>query len=166
MEPIRIEQRAAFEVFGIERIFKDKKSNTVPKFWQECHNNGSYEKLFQDAGGAIDHSDKEAKCTINAICGYRKTEKHTFPYMICAERKAGVNATGYIIIEIPAKTWAVVKSEEGAEPTSQLNDLFKRVYRWLPTSGYDLAEAPDMEIYYGGGGKMTSVEVWIAVKKK
>lgn len=162
---MKIIKKDAFEVFGIERIFKNNKLNNIPKFWEECHKNGSYNKLLLDSG-ETESNDNES-CIISAICGYRQTDRNTIPYMICAKKTEKSKATGYIIIEIPASEWAVFRSpEDCADPASHISVLMRQAYKdWLPTSGYDLAKAPDMELYFGKNGKCTAVEVWIPVKK-
>jgi len=44
----RIEEKEAFEVFGIERIFGNEEAGKVPAFWDECHQNGNYGKHFEE----------------------------------------------------------------------------------------------------------------------
>lgn len=161
---IRFEQRNAFEVFGIEKIFKETKKNKIPEFWKECHKNGSYEKLFIDAGGK-QTQDQGGRCLINAVCGYRDTGKNTFPYMLCAERTQNSKLTGYTIIEIPASTWVVFRSTEADSPGEGISGLFRNFYKeWLPTSGYNVLNAPDMEVYYSGKNGKFFEELWVAVK--
>lgn len=80
----RIEQKEEFEIFGIERIFQNDDVGKIPDFWTECHNNGSYERLFNDAGGNIEH---KGCCVINAICGHIEPDVNEFPYMLFAEKK-------------------------------------------------------------------------------
>jgi AraC family transcriptional regulator len=147
----RIEEREAFEVFGIERIFRSDETEKVPGFWDEVVGNGEYEKLYQAADGW---------CCINAVCGYYETNENTFPYMICAYKKPDCKTEGYKIAQIPKATWAVFRGETD-KPGSAIPELFRRIYsEWLPSSGYDKAAGPEMEIYYKG-----FEEVWIPVKK-
>jgi AraC family transcriptional regulator len=77
----RIEQREAFEVFGFERIFNvEKDGNLVPDFWDELQKNGSFDKLFDDAGGNKVPPDKRTgPCLINAVCGVHEPGGGVFP---------------------------------------------------------------------------------------
>ena len=168
----RIEQKEAFEVFGIERVFSNDETNEVPDFWTECHQNGRYEELFDDAGG-VRHPDghgyprEDGLCVINAVYGYCEPGENNFPYMICALKKDGDKTDGYKVAQIPKATWAVFRSAESDSVGMQIPQLFNRAYsEWLPSSGYDKALGPDMEMYGVAGNGKYFEEVWIPVKKK
>ncbi|MBP1971323.1 AraC family transcriptional regulator [Virgibacillus natechei] len=63
-------------------------------------------------------------------------------------------------LEIPSLTWAVFKAT-GEMPDALLT-TWERVYtEWFPTSGYELAEAPEFV-----RGDDTKTEIWVPVKKK
>jgi AraC family transcriptional regulator len=158
----RIEEREAFEVFGLEKIFGNDETDLVPGFWTECHQNGSYERLYQAAGAK---PDKDGRCCINAVCCYREPGED-FPYMICALRKPDSDITGFKTAQVPKNTWAVFRSDETENIGHEIPKLFQRAYsEWLPSSGYEKVNGPDMEIYgVGSGGKFWE-EVWIPVKK-
>jgi AraC family transcriptional regulator len=160
----RIEEKEAFEVFGIERVFGDDETGKVPDFWTECHNNGEYERLFQAAGGAkVTHGP----CVINAVCGYCDSGDNTFPYMICAFVKDGCKTDGFKVVQIPKTTWAIFRSNETDTIGFQIPQLFSRAYsEWLPSSGYDKATGPDIEIYGIANSEKYYEEVWLPVKKK
>jgi AraC family transcriptional regulator len=158
----RIEEREAFEVFGIEKIFGNDETGLVPGFWTECHQNGSYERLYQAAGAKPDES---GRCCINAICGYCEPGEDNFPYMICALKKPESSTAGFKTAQVPKNTWAVFRSEKTDRIGVEIPQLFQRALsEWLPSSGYDRAPGPDMEIYYTAEGKHFE-EVWIPVKK-
>ncbi len=167
----RIAEKKAFEVFGIERIFSNDEAGKVPAFWDECHKNGSYEKLFDDAGGVRKpdghgYPRKDGACVINAICGYCEPGDDTFPYMICALKKNGSKIDGYKVAQVPKTTWAVFRSDESETIGLQIPQLFSRAYsEWLPSSGYNKALGPDMEIYGIADSGKYYEEVWIRVKK-
>jgi len=63
-------------------------------------------------------------------------------------------------LEIPSHTWAVFQVT-GGMPDALLS-TWERVYtEWFPTSGYELAEAPE----FVKGISDTETEIWIPVKK-
>lgn len=68
---------------------------------------------------------------------------------------------------VPACTWAVFECI-GAMPTA-IQELQKRIItEWLPTSGYEYANAPDVEVYFEGDQQAADYrcEVWLPVTKK
>jgi len=143
----RIEKREAFDIFGLERVFKHAQSGKVPDFWRECMENGEYDRLFQAAGSA---EQKSGPCLINAACGYRETDKDSFSYILFAQIKDGCDVSGFTTARIPKATWAVFRSEVSDTIGKQIPKLFHRAYsEWLPSSGYDKASGPDLEIYAG-----------------
>jgi len=159
----RIEKSEAFEVFGIERVFGNDETDMVPGFWDECHKNGEYERLFQAAGAA---NGEDGKCCNFAVCGYCESGDDSFPYMICALKKTDSNTDGFKVVQIPKTTWAVFRSDKGDHIGVEIPKLFNRAYsEWLPSSGYDKAVGPDMEIYYTTPDGKYFEEVWIPIKK-
>ncbi|MNW18007.1 Bacterial transcription activator, effector binding domain [compost metagenome] len=71
-------------------------------------------------------------------------------------------------MDIPAYTWVIFPSEKGSWDNigDVIENLYKRVYsEWLPTSGYELLEGVDLEIYGGTDGE-GYIELWFPVKKR
>jgi AraC family transcriptional regulator len=68
---------------------------------------------------------------------------------------------------VPATTWAVFECT-GPMPDA-IQALQKRIVtEWLPVSGYEYANAPDIEVYYEGDqqSKDYKSEVWLPIVKK
>jgi len=66
--------------------------------------------------------------------------------------------------EIPSFTWAIF-SGKGTNRDIQI--LEKRIVtEWLPTSGYEYDNGPDVEVYLSPDPKNAVFEVWIPVVKK
>lgn len=68
--------------------------------------------------------------------------------------------------EIPAATWVVFENNGFFKENVQ--SVFKRFYtEWLPFSGYEYAELPDIEVYPVCEETPISghSEVWIAINK-
>ena len=160
----RIEEHKAFEVFGIERIFKNDETDKVPGFWTELRKNGEYERLFQAAGAK--RGENGMHC-INAVCGYCEPGDDRFPYMICALKHPESKTENFTVAKIPETKWAVFKSDKSDQMGVEIPTLFNRAYsEWLPSSGYDKSNGPDMEIYYTEPDGKHYEEVWIPVVKK
>lgn len=144
----RIEQKEAFEVYGIEKIFENSDLSKIPEFWDECAADGNRLKLPE----------------VHGLVGYYDSGESTVPYMIFAFMKEDRNTDGYKIVQVPKHTFAVfrVNGLDNHDEQCQIPRLFNRAYsEWLPSSDYDKADGPDMEIY-GSGFE----EVWIPVVKK
>lgn len=160
----RIEEKEAFEVFGIERIFGNDETGKVPDFWTECHNNGEDVK-FVAASGEV--QPKVGALLVKGICGYRDTGSDSFPYMLGVYKTLNSNTEGYTTVTIPKTTWAIFRSEELDGFGQAIPELFSRAYsEWLPSSGYDKATGPDMEIYGIADSGKYYEEVWLPVVKK
>jgi AraC family transcriptional regulator len=159
----RIEEREAFEVFGIERIYKNDETGLVPGFWTEIQQNGEQQKLLHATNEPMPDKGEMA---LRAVCGYCEPGDDSFPYMICALRKPDSKTDGYKTAQIPKTTWAVFRSEPLPHYGIAIPELFSRAYsEWLPLSGYDKALGPDMEIYGLSGDGKCYEEVWIPVRK-
>ena len=66
---------------------------------------------------------------------------------------------------IPACTWAVFPGK-GAMPGS-IQELEQRIFtEWLPTSGYEYANAPDIEVYLEPVPQDARFQVWVPVARK
>jgi len=160
----RIEEREAFEVFGIERVFGKNETDKVPSFWDELLANGEYDRLLTAAGGKIETLPKVNK--ILAVCGYNETNEDKFPYMICAEVAPERNPDSYKRFCVPKTTWAVFRADELDEMGKAISELFDRAYlEWMPTSGYEKSKAPDLEIYGMCASGKFFEEAWIPIKK-
>ncbi|MDR2888423.1 MAG: AraC family transcriptional regulator [Lachnospiraceae bacterium] len=126
----------------------------VPLFWQESGQNG---KLAQVCGliekeplGLLGISD----CTEEGGSSY---------YYIAAATDRAVPEGMYECV-VPACTWAVFS---GAGLPSSIADLQKRIFaEWLPASGYEWDNAPDIEVYLDDNPEYMKYEVWLPVVSK
>jgi len=66
---------------------------------------------------------------------------------------------------IPSFTWAIF-SGEGPCPQA-IQELEKQIVtEWLPTSGYEYDNGPDVEVYLNPDPENAKYEVWIPVIRK
>jgi AraC family transcriptional regulator len=166
----RIEKKEAFQLFGIEGIFRTDESGTHPRtpadLWADCHANGVVAKLDADAGKLPPFVGQHAD-NVHAVCSYKKVAAGEFPYMICAFKGEGSKTDGYTVLDVPAHTWAVFPSGkfDWARFGTVIESLYKRFFgEWLPTSTYEQVNGLDLEIY-GSDGEFGYFELWFAVKK-
>ena len=67
---------------------------------------------------------------------------------------------------VPEATWAIFECQGPMPDAIQL--MQKRIItEWLPTSGYEYADAPDIEVYPAGNIKAPDYkcEVWLPITK-
>lgn len=161
----RIEQKDGFTVYGMERIVSTQNGENwkaVPEFWLECLSNGKLEGLIQSTGLS---DGKEGLNLVNAINTYRVIDDDHIPYMLFAHKTPQSNMEGYTVLDVPASTWAVFRSELHtiAETSKAITGIIKRIYtEWLPTVNYTKIEGYEMELTYKTKDKYYS-EIWIRV---
>ena len=64
---------------------------------------------------------------------------------------------------VPASTWAIFS---GTGTNRSVQELEQRIItEWLPASGYEYADAPDIEVYLNPDPQNAQYEVWIPVTK-
>lgn len=149
----RIEQREAFKIVGVtQRFSQDSLGESVGRMWSET----SQETIVQIAG--------LGKELIGVYSGMY--EDHTTDYYIATITEAETPSELTELV-IPALTWAVFEIV-GPMPNA-MADVWGRIFsEWFPTSGYEHAEAPEVEWY--SNGDMSSPdyksEIWIPVVKK
>jgi AraC family transcriptional regulator len=155
----RMEQKAAIRIVGVkERMDVSPEENfmQVPLFWQRTAQSGMFGRIValmnQPPWGVLGVST----CMNGQELDY---------YIAVASDQAAPD--GMCAYEIAAATWAVF---ECCGPLPQaMQELQKRIItEWLPTSGYEYADAPDIELYSEGDQQAADYrsEVWLPVTKK
>lgn len=152
----RIEQKEAFEMFGVYGLIsqnRQKAFEEVPQFRKQCDDDGSVDLINGLLG-------RFGNCVLHAAL-YDHTGE-TFKYMIGYHLPKGLEIPeGLTKLSVPALTWAIFPDLQ-----CELQKLWVRIYaEWFPTSGYEQVEGPQFEMYYGMPGH-TQGEIWIPVKKK
>jgi AraC family transcriptional regulator len=159
----RIEQKEAFEVFGVERRFKNEETDKIFGFWEEKSKDGSLEKLKKQAG----------RNDLMGILGHVDVQKGDFLYMIGSFAEKETDTGGFSVLKAPAATWAVFRSDEFDQNPkgAEIPKLFQSACsEWLPSSGYDKIEGRygeiyDMEVYGVTDKGKYYEEVWFSVIK-
>ena len=151
----RIENKEAFQILGVSMpLNKEVEKNflEVPKMWQEMIQSGKVMELakFMDSqpmgvlGVSVCNDVEQWKYFI-AVASTKKDDK-------------------YEDYTVPAAIWAIFPGEGNG---LSIQDLEKRIVtEWLPTSGYEFANAPDVEVYINDDPSNMKYEVWIPVIRK
>ncbi|MCI8632443.1 MAG: AraC family transcriptional regulator [Lachnospiraceae bacterium] len=151
----RIETKEAFPIIGVSAPLDKQIENNfmaMPKMWQEASANGTIEKL----AGLMDTP------LIGLLGVSACNDEEQWKYFIAvSSTKTSVEFEEYTI---PASTWAVFS---GTGINQSIQELEQRIItEWLPTSGYEYANAPDIEVYLNPDPRNAQYEVWIPVIKR
>lgn len=152
----RIEERPAFEMFGVvgEISAEHNAFVAVPEFRQKCDDDGSVDEM-------------------NALLGrFHDTWLHAalydftdagFKYMICyfLPKKLELPKK-FTKLNVSALTWAVFTYRFECS----MEEFRRRIWsEWFPTSEYEQVEGPEFETYYGQANN-NFCEVCVPVRKK
>ena len=152
----RIETRKAFRIVGksfplsreIERNFAE-----VPQMWQGAVEDGTIEKIVSLMNG-------EPRGVLGvSVC----TDGEEWRYYIAVSSAAEIDDAleEYVV---PGCTWAVFPGSGTGKSIQELEGRI--VTEWLPTSGYEFTNGPDIEVYFEPNHENTAYEVWIPVRKR
>ncbi len=149
----RIEEREAFRVVGFSMKGPMSLENCferVPEFWGQTAGEIPRLAALMDGSGPMGILGVSA-CDGGSFSGY---------YIAAATRApAPADMAEY---SVPAGTWAVFPCR-GPMPQA-MQDLQRRIVsEWLPSSGYEYAEAPDIEVYSADN---LHNEVWLPIVPK
>lgn len=151
----RIETKDAFRITGISApLFKEIEKNfeVVPGMWGKAAGDGTIQKL----AGMMD-SQPKGLLGVSAC-----NDEEEWKYFIAVASSQKDDAFEEYIV--PASTWAIFP---GSGTNQSVQELEQRIVtEWLPTSGYEYANAPDIEVYLNPDPQNAQYEVWIPVVKK
>jgi AraC family transcriptional regulator len=150
----RIEQKDSFTIVGITQRFShiEGMGENIGKMWSET----PAETIGQIAG--------LGDGLVGVYSGMY--EDNTTDYYIASITKKDCPKT-LCRLEIPSLTWAIFEIT-GPMPTA-MAEIWVRIFsEWFPTSGYEHAEAPEVEWYSSGDLSSSDYksEIWIPVIKK
>ncbi len=151
----RIETREAFRIVGVSvPLHKDIEKNftVIPTKWQEISTNGTLQQLIRMMNAQ--------PMGVLGVSTCNDTEPWRY-YIAVSTSQSQNDLEEYMV---PAATWAIF-SGEGTNQSIQ--ELERRIVtEWLPTSGYEYGNAPDIEVYLNPDPQNAQYEVWIPVVKK
>jgi AraC family transcriptional regulator len=155
----RIETKDAFRIVGVKAHFAmdiEKSFAEVPKFWQKTIKSGAIPNIL-----ALMDGEPAGLLGISTCMNGQD-----FDYYIAVATRQPL-PDGMAEYTVPACTWAIFTCI-GPMPDA-IQTLQKRIVtEWLPTSGYEYANAPDIEVYGDGNQQADDYrcEVWLPIVKK
>ncbi len=152
----RIEKKEAFRIVGLSApLAQEMEQNfeAVPKLWGKAAQDGSIATLC-----SLMNSLPTGVLGVSACNGVAEQWRY---YIAVAST---LPADGFEEYTVPAATWAIF-SGQGAGVSIQALEQ-RIITEWLPTSGYEYGNGPDVEIYFDPTPENTRYEVWIPVVKQ
>ena len=151
----RTEEKASFRIIGVSQpLDKEIENNfmVVPQMWQKAATDGTLNKIIplmnQQPMGVLGVS----------VCN----DKEEWKYFIAVSSSSEIDNSleEYVV---PGCTWAIFS---GTGTNRSIQELEQRVVtEWLPTSGYEFADAPDVEVYLNPDPDNGQYEVWLPIRK-
>jgi len=155
----KIEKKDAFRIVGVKEhltLNVEENMTRVPVLWAETFQNGRFEIIC-----SLSNREPSGILGVSTCMNGENLD-----YYIASATNQPVPENMYDY-EIPASTWAVFECI-GPMPTA-IQEMQKRIIsEWLPTSGYEYADAPDIELYPEGDTTSPAyrTEIWLPVTKK
>ena len=148
----------AFQVTGFGlKLAQDMEAaqKRIPEFWNEVSSSGQLEQL-------IPHMDQNNP-GVMGISLMTSEVQDAWEYVIGVA--SNDTTEEFAQYEIPAAKWAVF-SGIGPMPGA-IQELQQQVFtEWLPTSGFEYAELPDIELYLNMEPENAQFQVWLPVRAK
>lgn len=151
----RIEKKDAFTIMGISTELSNRLEENfmkVPKMWMKASLFGTVKKI-----AALQNNP-----AVPGILGVSIPENNDkWRYYIASATNASNEKFETRII--PSFTWAIFS---GKGTNKDIQVLEQRIIKeWLPSSGYEYDNGPDVEVYLSPDPKKAVFEVWIPVQK-
>ena len=150
----RMEALGAFNVMGLAAPIGsgvEENFQSAPGVWERAVRENALPRLLEKSSGPLP-----------GLLGASAQFGEEWRYMVgvCAQEAC----EGFEIWSVPACEWAVFFGS-GAMPGA-IQALERRaVLEWLPDSGYEYADAPDIEVYIVPEPQSAVFEVWLPVTR-
>lgn len=152
----RIEKKESFRIVGVSEPLEseiEKNFEIVPEMWGTAAMNGTIPRLATMMEGM--------PMGLLGVSSCNESDNWRYYIAVASSKPIENNLEEYIV---PSSLWAIF-SGEGS--TQSIQELEKRIVtEWLPTSGYEYGNAPDIEVYLNADQENSQYEVWIPVSKK
>mgnify|MGYP001157707397 FL=1 len=150
----RIENKQSFQIIGKSFPLNKELSENflkIPKHWNQALADGTLKQLME-----INN------CMPTGLLGVSIHYHDDWRYFIAVS--STLSHPQFEEYTIDKAMWAVF-SGQGSNKT--LQDLERRVItEWLPTSGYEYADIPDIEVYIKADPQDAIYEYWLPIIKK
>jgi AraC family transcriptional regulator len=160
----RIETKRAFQLTGIplRTTWKDGQNlREIPALWDQCAADGTLATLqaLIPPGNDIHMAGVCAEFDL-------QNEEHSYFVAIETPGDRAALPEGCRDVQVPAASWGIFESR-GPMPGA-IQGLMQRIFgEWFPSSGWEHADGPELEIYPPGDVRSADYycEIWIPVRK-
>ena len=150
----RIERKEGFRIVGRAAPLRpDMEENfaVVPQMWTRAVADGTLGRL-NDLG------DAQPKGLLG-VCACVGGEPWKYYIAVSSTRES----SGWEEYTVPASVWAIFP---GAGTNRSVQELERRIFaEWLPASGYEYGDAPDIEVYLQADPQDARYEIWVPVAR-
>ena len=162
-EPMKynIVERDSFRVVGIKREFSlenEENLKGIPKLWNEVNSDGTSNRLGKVNNGRI-------KGLLGVCVASPENEPNgSMEYWVATESEGSIPKE-FSVLVIPDSKW-VVFEVNGPMPEA-MQKVWKQIFsEWFPTSGYEHAGTPELEVYADENPTAADYysEIWIPIK--
>ena len=154
----RIETKPAFRIVGAQMsLSKEIEANfkEVPDFWTQVSTDGRIQQI-----AALMNQEPQGMMGVSLGFATEEEEPQYF-IAVASDQPVPQGLTEHLV---EGYTWAIF-SGSGPMPYA-IQELEKRmVTDWLPSSGYEYANGPDIELYLDSNPEDATFEVWMPVTK-
>ncbi len=161
----RVIEKPAFDVIGKKTWIAGQDNDLFGQFWAQCHKEGLFavfERLSAGQPGI-----QTGSSLLGISCVENNPANRAFYYMIAIEKPE--NPTNELELHrVPASQWAVFECA-GKVPEAIVKSEIYAFTEWLPSSEYEHAHAPEMEVYFpgnDGNSEDSYCEFWLPVTPK
>lgn len=153
----RIESKEAFRVVGISiPLYGDfaEMVEPVEQVWKIAENNGTLQKLKSLMG-------EDSLGLLEVMIPDETIESWRYLIAVATDTPLVDSLEEYIV---DAYTWAIFSYEgKSIEETQKIGE--RVISEWLPTSGYEYDNGPDISLHAKEGPTGTILEYWLPIKK-
>ena len=163
-------EQKSFRVVGVKirtSVVDGRNLREITDFWGQTFRDGTFGRLL--ALCCDDNLKSDERVSPGCIMGLCVMPEHRdsveFDYYIATATDAPT-PEGMTELTVPPSTYAVFEAA-GPLPGS-IQELTKRIYsEWLPKAGYELGDAPDIEVYSEGDTQANDYrsQVWLPIKE-
>lgn len=152
----RIEKKDSFKIVGVKEHYLlniEENFVQVPLFWEKTIKSGMIPEIC-----SLMNKEPYAVLGVSTCMNGKDFDYYI---AVATDKETPDGMSEYIV---PECTWAIFECIGG-----DIQSLEKRIVtEWLPTSGYEYADAPDIEVYFEGDIKAADYkcEVWLPIVKK
>ncbi|MCL1899783.1 MAG: AraC family transcriptional regulator, partial [Promicromonosporaceae bacterium] len=137
----RVEEAAAFRVVGVSvqaEMNVEPDPNPILQLWEVAARTGILERL-------VELGDETPSGLVAVMVPDPGSDLTSWRYLLSAVSSKPV-PDGMEEYTVAPYTWAIFPADGGG--TEAMTAIWERIAKeWLPTSGYEYADGPDMEVY-------------------